>query len=60
PLQPGDRLLLCSDGIWGILTDKQLAEFLQTAVSPETTVNEIMTAVKPIHKDDHSLIIINT
>ncbi|NKQ37202.1 MAG: serine/threonine-protein phosphatase [Chloroflexi bacterium] len=58
PLQPGDRLLLCSDGIWDMLTDAQLADFLQTAVSPETAVNEIMASVQPIHKDDHSVIIV--
>jgi serine/threonine protein phosphatase PrpC len=59
-LQLGDSLLLCSDGIWDRLTDEQLAEFLQTAVSPETAVSKIMAAVEPAHRDDFSLIVVKT
>ncbi len=58
PLQPGNSLLLCSDGIWDVLTDEQIAEFLQTAASPETAVNEIMAVVEPVHRDDYSVIIV--
>lgn len=59
-LEENDCLLLCSDGIWSMLTDEELAGHLQTAVSPEEAANKIMAAVEPIHKDDFSLIVVKT
>jgi protein phosphatase len=33
-LQPGDRVLLCSDGLTTMIPDYQIAEILHTAASP--------------------------
>ena len=35
PLTSGDRILLCSDGLWSMLDDKRLAEIIIEAKSPE-------------------------
>jgi len=56
-LFPGDWLLLCSDGIWGTLTDDMLAGFLQTAVSPKEIAPVLMEAAQD-HSDDLSLILV--
>lgn len=56
-LFPGDWLLLCSDGIWGTLLDKTLADYLQTAVSPEQLAPILMEAAQD-HSDDLSLILV--
>ncbi|MCB8978333.1 MAG: serine/threonine-protein phosphatase [Ardenticatenaceae bacterium] len=57
-LFPGDWLLLCSDGIWGTLSGAVLAEYLQTAVSPEAVAPTIMQAAQN-HSDDLSLILVH-
>jgi protein phosphatase len=56
-LYPGDWLLLCSDGIWGTLQDEKLADYLQTAVSPQQILPVIMEAAQD-HTDDLSLILV--
>ena len=53
----GDWLLLCSDGIWGTLSDEVLANYLQTAVSPEQVAPILMEAAQD-HSDDLSLILV--
>lgn len=55
---PGDWLLLCSDGIWGTLTDEILADYLHTAVSPEQVAPLLMEAAQD-HSDDLSLILVH-
>ncbi|MCP4363023.1 MAG: serine/threonine-protein phosphatase [Chloroflexi bacterium] len=56
-LRPGDKLLLCSDGIWDTLSDEALAEQLNMVATPETAVSHIMPAAQD-HSDDLSLIIV--
>jgi serine/threonine protein phosphatase PrpC len=57
-LFPGDWLLLCSDGIWGTLPDAKLADYLQTAVSPEAIAPAIMQAAQD-NTDDLSLVLVH-
>ena len=44
-LQPGDRLLLCSDGLWEMLRDPlYLKQELEKATSPASTVSQLIDA----------------
>ena len=56
-LFPGDWLLLCSDGIWGTLSDETLADYLHTAVSPEAVAPKLMAAAQD-HSDDLALVLV--
>ena len=56
-LLPGDWLLLCSDGIWGTLTNETLADYLQTAVSPKQIAPILMQTAQD-HSDDLALILV--
>ncbi len=45
-LPPGDRLLLCSDGLNGMLTDEQILEISQKFPSPVDACKELVQAAK--------------
>jgi len=45
-LPPGDRLLLCSDGLSGMLTDEQILEISQKYPSPVDACKELVQAAK--------------
>ena len=43
-VQPGDRLLLCSDGLWGEVEDADLASILGTWPDPRVAARELVRA----------------
>lgn len=43
-LEPGDKLLLCSDGLNGMLTDKQILTILKLTGNLETTCQQLISA----------------
>jgi protein phosphatase len=43
-LQPGNRLLLCTDGLWGMLPDAQLTMILTEGNDPEVTCSRLLLA----------------
>lgn len=40
----GERLLLCSDGLWGIVAEEKMAEIVMTSPSPQAACEEMVAA----------------
>jgi len=51
-LQEGDALLLCSDGVWGTLSDACLLQTLQSSGSPSQWIEQIDAQVRACNKPD--------
>ncbi len=41
-LQPGDKILLCSDGLWSMVDDEQIRQTLQKSDSPEEACDTLV------------------
>jgi len=52
-LQAGDRLLLCTDGLWGMLPDAQLQAILAESNDPEVTCRSLLAAGKQAGGQDN-------
>lgn len=44
PLRPGDRVLLCSDGLWNMLDPRRIEQILLNAASAEEASKELIEA----------------
>ncbi|MDD5758460.1 MAG: protein phosphatase 2C domain-containing protein [Desulfobulbaceae bacterium] len=42
PITAGDRILLCSDGLWSMLPDRELASILREASTPEDACDRLI------------------
>ena len=46
-LHPGDKLLLCSDGLWEMIrSDQEIAEILEKADEPRQACRDLIEAAK--------------
>lgn len=55
---PGDRLLLCTDGLTGMVEDAAIAEILKTAPSPKAAVARLITAANEAGGHDNITVIV--
>jgi protein phosphatase len=56
--QPGDKLLLCSDGLTGMLTDQQIAETLGAYRDPETASRALVDAANAAGGQDNVSVVV--
>ena len=54
----GERLLLCSDGLWGLVRDDEIEKMLLQAASPEQLVEDFIDAANQAGGDDNISVVI--
>ena len=52
-LEPGDQILLCSDGLCGVVSDPDLAQILSRAEPPHVLAENLIAAAKAAHSQDN-------
>lgn len=58
--QPGDRLLLCSDGLFKTLSTEEIEEILGSEPKPEDAAEQLVAAAVEQHSDDNvSAVVVN-
>lgn len=55
---PGDRLLLCSDGLTAMLTDEQIADAVQAYRDPATTAHMLIDAANEAGGQDNITVVV--
>ena len=59
-VQAGDRLLLCSDGLWGELNDERLLEIMNDHANPDAACRALVDAANDSGgRDNSTLILVN-
>ncbi len=60
-LAPGDRILLCSDGLWGAVTDTEIQKITFDLPTPQLACNKLVSlANERGGKDNISVVIVET
>jgi protein phosphatase len=58
PLRPGDRFLLCSDGLTGMVADEEIHEFFLGDPPPDTAVRHLVTRANECGGVDNITVIV--
>jgi protein phosphatase len=56
-LQVGDYLLLCSDGLNGMITDRQIFDIVRTSISPQDACNRLIEAANEAGGEDNVTVV---
>jgi PPM family protein phosphatase len=60
PLRSGDRVVLCSDGLWGSVEDEELGEIVGLREDPDAASRELVNLALERGSDDNvSIIVLN-
>lgn len=57
-VQAGDRLLFCSDGLWEMVRDAEIALHLSSAETPQEAVEKLFTAAMEAGGEDNICIVV--
>ena len=57
-VQPGDTIILCSDGLWGEIGDGTIKQVLMTMTSPQTAVQKLIRLANEAGGSDNITVII--
>ncbi len=58
PMQPGDIVLLCTDGLTGMVSDEQITSCLVGCSDPRAACNELITLAKQNGGEDNVTVVI--
>ncbi len=60
-LEPGDRLLLCSDGLWGAVDEAEIWRLIQEAPTPQQACVQLVAAANAAGGNDNiSVVLVET
>lgn len=57
-LQPGSKLLLCSDGLWGVISDKKMETIIQSSSDPQQVCQAMINYANAAGGPDNISVII--
>ncbi|MBN1955508.1 MAG: serine/threonine-protein phosphatase [Anaerolineae bacterium] len=57
-IQPGEGLLLCSDGLWGMMSDEQMGQIIAAAASPQAACEALAVAANQAGGRDNISIVL--
>ena len=58
-LEPGDRLMLCSDGVWSALSDERIRAMLESEAPPEAVARKLVNeALRAGSRDNATAIVV--
>jgi len=58
PLQRGDRLILCSDGLWEMVEDADIRRVVEGARTPQQACDSLIEAANLAGGDDNISVIV--